>query len=175
MLSNFVTNDAPASTVPALDIAICHIYISPGHNFRGHHGREPSKHEVIEVGSVNCIAGKGLEGDRYFGYEDNYKGQITFFDWDVYRDVCDEIGVHDKDPSVLRRNVITAGIDLNRLIGKRFEIQGIQFEGVEECKPCYWMERALGRGAYAAMEGCGGLRARILTPGRLATTRNRKT
>ncbi|MCC6155559.1 MAG: molybdenum cofactor biosysynthesis protein [Candidatus Hydrogenedentes bacterium] len=153
------------------DVAIHHIYISPGHNFRGHHGREPGTNATIEVDNVCCVAGKGLEGDRYFEYEDNYKGQITFFDWQVYRAVCDAVGVHDKDPSVLRRNVITAGIDLNELVGERFEIQGIRFEGVEECRPCYWMDRALGQGAYSAMEGRGGLRARILSSGHLSRSR----
>ena len=153
------------------NFSIRHIFISPGHNFRGHHGREPSSHEAIEMESVRCVAGKGIEDDRYFGYEDNYKGQITFFDWDVYRAVCDAAGIHDKDPSVLRRNVITSGTELSQLIGKQFEMQGIQFEGTEECKPCYWMDRALGQGAFAAMEGRGGLRARILTTGTLRKTR----
>ncbi|NUM53843.1 MAG: molybdenum cofactor biosysynthesis protein [Candidatus Hydrogenedentes bacterium] len=153
-----------------LDAAVLNIYISPGHNFRGHHGREPSTHEAIEVESVRCVAGKGLEGDRYFGYEDNYKGQVTFFDWNVYRVVCDSLGVHDRTPAALRRNVITAGINLNELIGKRFEIQGIQFEGTDECKPCYWMDRAFCPGAEVAMRERGGLRARILTTGTLART-----
>lgn len=96
--------------------------------------------------SINCVAGKGLEGDRYFEYEGNYKGQITFFDWYVYQSMCDTLGVIDRTPAALRRNVITAGINLNELIGKQFEIQGIQFEGTEECKPCYWMDRAFGPG-----------------------------
>lgn len=170
MLGNIIA-DTPSAPAVKLDVEIRHIYISPGHNFRGHHGREPSTHEAIEVESVRCVAGKGFEGDRYFEYEDNYKGQVTFFDWHVYRAVCDAVGVHDKDPSVLRRNVITMGIDLNELIGKRFEIQGVLFEGVEECRPCYWMDRALGQGAYAAMEGRGGLRARILSSGHLSRSR----
>lgn len=151
---------------------IRHIYISPGHNFRGHHGREPSAHAAIEVESARCVAGKGLEGDRYFGYEEEYKGQITFFDWDVYLDLCRTLGVTDCPPSALRRNVIVEGVELNALVGKRFEIQGITFEGTEECKPCYWMDRAVAPGAEAAMQGRGGLRARILTNGLLRTTAN---
>jgi len=38
--------------------------------------------------------------------------------------------------------VITAGVDLNELIGREFEIQGVRFHGTEECRPCYWMEQA---------------------------------
>lgn len=149
---------------------IRHIYISPGHNFRGHHGREPSAHPAIAVECAHCVAGKGIEGDRYFGYEEEYKGQITFFDWGVYVDLRSALGVTECSPSALRRNVVVEGLDLNALVGKRFEIQGIAFEGTEECKPCYWMDRALVPGAEAALQGRGGLRARILTDGFLRTT-----
>lgn len=149
---------------------IKHLYVSPGHNFRGHHGREPSTHPMLECDAIRCVAGKGIEGDRYFGHEPDYKGQITFFDWAVYQDLCETLHVQDRPPSVLRRNVIVGGLDLGALIGKRFEIQGVQFEGAEECKPCYWMDRAFGPGAEAAMQGRGGLRARILTTGTLRKT-----
>jgi len=146
-------------------ITIRHIYVSEGHNFRGHHGGDPSAHPLVELESARCVAGQGIEGDRYFGYKDDYKGQITFFDWDVYRDLCRTLDIHDKPPAVLRRNVIVEGLDLNALVGQQFEIQGITFEGSEECKPCYWMDRAFGPGAEAAMQGRGGLRARIATSG----------
>lgn len=153
-----------------VNLIVRHIYISPGHNFRGHHGREPSAHAINEVEAVRCVAGKGLEGDRYFGYTTDYKGQITFFDWSVYQRLCNGLDIHHLPPSVLRRNVIVEGVDLNHLIGEQFQIQGVMFEGMEECKPCYWMDRAFGPGAEAAMQGNGGLRARILTTGVLSKT-----
>jgi MOSC domain-containing protein YiiM len=68
---------------------------------------------------------------------------------------------------VARRNVITQGIDLNSLIGKRFTMQDVEFEGICECKPCSWMDYAIAPGAEAALQGRGGLRAKILTDGRL--------
>jgi len=36
---------------------------------------------------------------------------------------------------------------------------------MEECKPCYWMDFAIGPGAEAWLQGRAGLRARILTDG----------
>jgi MOSC domain-containing protein YiiM len=70
-------------------------------------------------------------------------------------------------PSVFRRNVITGGMDLNELIGQEFQIQGVRFRGTEECRPCYWMDQAFAPGANEFLKGRGGLRAVILTDGRL--------
>ena len=117
------------------------------------------------VPEVELIAGQGIAGDRFFGHKEGYKGQITFFDAAVFERLCARFGVFDRDPGVLRRNVLTAGIDLNELIGKEFEVQGILFRGREECRPCNWMETAFAPGAEAAMRGFGGLRAEILTDG----------
>jgi MOSC domain-containing protein YiiM len=147
-----------------------HIFISPGHNYIGHHGREPDAHPVVELESVECVAGQGLRGDRYFGHKVDFKGQVTFFAWEVYEAVRDALGTHDKPPSLLRRNVVTQGVDLGSLVGRSFELQGISFFGTEECKPCYWMDRALTTGAEAALRGRGGLRAIITSSGTLSRT-----
>ena len=110
---------------------------------------------------------QGTPGDRYFDHKKDYKGQITFFAWETYADLCRRFGVTDKNPGVFRRNVITRGIDLNLWIGKEFEMQGVCFEGTQESAPCSWMNQAFCEGAEAAMKGRGGLRARILTDGLL--------
>jgi MOSC domain-containing protein YiiM len=144
---------------------ILHLYISPGHNYFGHHGRDPDAHPTCEVSSIHCFAGRGIEGDRFLDYKGNYKGQITFFAHDVYQDLCRSLGVGDRSPAALRRNVITTGVDLNALIGVSFELQGVQFEGIEECRPCYWMDQGFCPGAEEWLKGRGGLRARILTDG----------
>jgi MOSC domain-containing protein YiiM len=141
------------------------LYISPGHNFFGHHEQPPGEHELIERSKICCVAGRGVEGDRFFDYKDNYKGQITFFSSEVFDELCRHLSVHDKSPGATRRNVITSGVDLNTLIGSEFEVQGIRFTGVAECAPCYWMDNAIAPGAEEFLKGRGGLRARILTDG----------
>ena len=67
--------------------------------------------------------------------------------------------------SAYRRNVLIRGADLTGLIGRDFEIQGVVFRGVAECKPCYWMDGAVAPGAEAWLKGRGGLRAQILNDG----------
>lgn len=144
---------------------VCQLYISPGHNFFGHHEQPPGEHPLIEQAELRCVAGRGVEGDRFFDYKDNYKGQITFFSSEVFGALCRHLGIQDKSPGATRRNVITAEVDLNTLIGIEFEVQGIRFEGVAECAPCYWMDKAIASGAEDFLKGRGGLRARILTNG----------
>lgn len=148
-------------------IRITGIFISPGHNFFGHHQQPAGQHPTLSVKEVACAAGRGLTGDRFFDFKQNYKGQITFFAHEVFADVSQQLGVGEKSPGVTRRNVITQGVDLNALVGRRFVIQGIEFEGVSECSPCHWMNEAIAPGAEMALHGRGGLRARILTDGLL--------
>ena len=151
-----------------MNIKIKALYISKGHDFVGRHGKGRLDHGIEEVNTVECIAGAGLTGDRYFNHKDDFKGQVTFFDWAVYERIRNEFNRPDLEPWIFRRNVITGGIDLNTLIGQRFEIQGVHFEGSEESRPCYWMNEAVADGVEDALKGCGGLRARILSSGNLS-------
>ncbi len=151
------------------------LFISTGHNFFGHHGKPPGEHLLQEVEIIECLAGRGVLGDRFFDYQADYKGQITFFSSEVFEEVCKFLGLRDKNPGAARRNVITSGIDLNSLIGRRFELQGVVFEGICECNPCYWMDSAIGPGAEQALRGRGGLRARILADGSLRVSGDART
>lgn len=146
---------------------IDHCYISPGHNYFSHHGEPPGAHPIVEVDALECIAGSGIRGDRFFDYKKDYKGQITFFAVEVFQELQACFGVWDRAPGVLRRNVITRAVNLDALIGREFEVQGVRFLGTEECKPCYWMDQAFCAGAEAALRGRGGLRAKILSSGTL--------
>lgn len=148
-----------------MNVGIRHLYISPGHNFFGHHDQPAGENPIIEVQRAHCLAGQGIEGDRFCGWKENYKGQITFFAWEVYESLKAECGVEEVPPSVFRRNVITEGVDLNTLIDREFEIQGVRFSGTQECSPCYWMNSAFHPEAETRLKGRGGLRARILTNG----------
>lgn len=150
----------------ALDLmGIRHLYTSTGHNYFGHYGQAPGTHPVVEVSEVRCLAGRGIEGDRFLDFKPDYKGQITFFAYEVYLLLCAEFPGKQVPPSVFRRNVITEGLDLLALIGTEFEIQGVRFFGTGECSPCEWMNQAFGEGAEEFLKGRGGLRAQILSDG----------
>jgi MOSC domain-containing protein YiiM len=152
-------------------VEICHLYISAGHNFVGHHGQPPDTFPMLEVPEVECVAGRGLKGDRYFDHKEDYKGQVTFFSLEVFDDLCGALQVQGIEPWVVRRNVFTRDVDLNKLIGQDFEVQGVRFHGTEESRPCHWMNLAIAPGAQDFLKGRGGLRARILTDGQLRSNR----
>lgn len=144
-----------------------HLFISPGHNYFGHHGQPAGNHPIIEVPEIECVAGCGVKGDRFFNYKENYKGQITFFSHEVFDSMCIALNLSEKSPAAARRNVVTEDIDLNSLIGTDFEIQGVKFRGTAHCKPCHWMDHAFAPGAENFLKNNGGLRAQILTDGKL--------
>lgn len=156
-----------SNTAKSSKIRIAHLYTSPGHNLFGHHGKPAGTHPLVEHGEIRCVAGHGVEGDRFFDYKDNYRGEITFFALEVFEEIRRQLGVTGKHVGLTRRNVITIGVDLNSLIGEEFAVQGVRFFGTEECRPCYWMNEVIGPGAEAALRKRGGLRARILTNGTL--------
>lgn len=145
------------------------IWISPGNDFRGRHGMERAQNGVIPLMAVECVAGMGLRGDRYFGYKPDYKGQVTFFEADVTDQVKSAFGLEQLCSSVFRRNLMVSGVRLRDWVGRRFVFQGVEFEGTEECKPCYWMDKAVASGVedFMKIDARGGLRARILSNGTL--------
>lgn len=153
-----------------LEAEIVHLYVSPGHNYFGRHGQEAAGHATVEVDEVACVAGCGIEGDRFFNFKKDYAGQITFFEMEVYEGLCSQFPLVNKPPGVFRRNILTRGVELRTLIGKEFEVQGIRFLGTQESKPCHWMNEAFAPGAEEALRGKGGLRAQILSDGLLRRT-----
>lgn len=143
------------------------IWISPGNDFRGHHGGSRGENGIVALREVECVAGMGLKGDRYFGYKPDFKGQVTFFDADAVDAVRNYFSLPDLASGEFRRNLIVRGIDLSAWVGRKFLFQGIEFEGSEECKPCYWMDTAVNSGVEEFLKSRfrGGLRARILSDG----------
>lgn len=157
------------SDLPEWQAELLEIWISAGNDFRGRHEKGRLDHGIHSVTEIECVAGLGLRGDRYFGYKPDFKGQVTFFDADAVQAVRDQFSQPELSSSIFRRNLIIRGIDLGAWVGKRFLFQGIDFEATEECKPCYWMDEAVAPGAEEFLKANfrGGLRAKILSDGLL--------
>jgi len=157
-------------------ITIKHIFISPGHNFFGHKkpnvqtitpDKPDAQHRTTDVEAVQAVANMGLEGDRFYGVRPDFDGQVTFFAWEVYALLMAELGLAAEAVVDLRRNIITTGVPLNALIGQEFTIGEVRFQGARHCAPCSWMDASLAPGALKLLKGRGGLRAQVLSDGRL--------
>jgi hypothetical protein len=79
-------------------IRVEHLFISPGHNFLGHHGQPAGEHPIAAVEQSECVAGRGIRGDRFFDYKENYKGQITLFSMEVFDALRRELNLPKAHP-----------------------------------------------------------------------------
>jgi hypothetical protein len=95
-------------------VEICHLYISPGHNFLGHHGREADDYAAVEGSVIERVTGHGIRGDRFFDYKEDYKGQITLFPLEVFDELCAALKLSDCSPvkgrGGLHARILTDGI-----------------------------------------------------------------
>jgi MOSC domain-containing protein YiiM len=143
------------------------IFVSGGHDYWGRHGEGRMQHGIQSVAEVECVAGMGLRGDRYFGVRPNYKGQVTFFDEGVVEEIRTAFKLPKLPASIFRRNLIVRGVNLTQWNGRHFRLQGVEFQGSQECTPCEWMDRVIAPGArdFLGSNFRGGLRAKVVTSG----------
>ncbi len=123
--------------------------------------------DMLPVESVEAVAGKGLDGDRYMSNNGSGKRGITLIQAEHLPAIASLSGHDAVPPALLRRNLVVSGIPLIAFKGRRFRIGEVLLEGTDSCDPCSRMEAALGPGGYNAMRGHGGLCARILEGGTL--------
>ena len=119
------------------------------------------------VDEANGVAGRGLEGDRYFRGEGQFdRGRyvgmdITLIEQETLLDV-------ELDGAASRRNIVTSGVKLNTLVDKRFQLGELVLLGRRLCDPCLHLQRNTRPGIMKALRRRGGLRADILVGGRIA-------
>jgi len=141
-------------------IIIHNIFTSKKHNYFTREKFDIGESPTITHESIICKEGKGLEGDRF----EFSTYPITLFSLEVAEEVCQKMQIQ-LEIKLFRRNIIVSGVHLNSLIGKRFKIDEIEFEGLAHCSPCTWMNAVMGKGTYALMRGRGGLRVKVISGG----------
>jgi MOSC domain-containing protein YiiM len=129
-----------------------------------------SEHEVLPapVGRVRVVAGQGLEGDRNFAPDGAGPGEaITLIAVEGLDGLREDTGIQ-LSHEASRRNVLTRGIDLNALVGKRFRVGDVLCEGVELCEPCNHLQSLTQPGVLRGLVHRAGLRADVLEGGTIA-------
>jgi MOSC domain-containing protein YiiM len=117
----------------------------------------------VPVEEVTADAGLGLRGDRHHG--DQEACDLTLIEEEALGRLAAEHGL-DLSDGTNRRNLVTSGIDLGLLVGRRFRVGEVICEGEKRCEPC---SHLAGLTDQAVLEGLlhTGLRASILGSGRI--------
>ncbi len=117
------------------------------------------------VKEAEAIAGLGLQGDRYAAGRGSFnngmpgKRQVTLVNGIFFKN--SGFGYADS-----RRNIITFGVELARLIGEEFQIGGVRLRGIKYCTPCMRPSDLKGKGNFkTAFYDRGGIIAEILEGG----------
>lgn len=120
---------------------------------------------------VRAVAGRGLEGDRYFAGSGTFSPtpqrpdfEVTLIEWEKVDAFARESGLPFTTAHA-RRNLVTEGVDLNALAGREFRIGGALIRGIRLCEPCNYLAKTSFPETLKGLVHKGGLRAQILKDG----------
>ena len=127
-----------------------------------------SGEEMQDLDSIEVLANKGIVNDRYFNENNDQDIQITFIESENI-DYVNEISSTSVPYIDFRRNIITKGIKLNKLVDKEFLIGNVKIKGHRLCNPCKYLQDKLNiENLVQKLVNIGGLRCEILTDGRIS-------
>jgi hypothetical protein len=117
---------------------------------------------------VRALPGRGLAGDRHVDGRGTFPSglagsALTLIEAEVIESFDPPLGADQH-----RRNVVTRGIELNRLVGHEFTVGPVRCRGMRLCEPCTVMQHYTGRPVLRDLVHRGGLRADILSEDLLA-------
>ena len=128
---------------------------------------------MVALDSVEALPGLGLEGDRYAAGTGTFSPHPRKADFEVTLIEQERIeeyaatAVHPFTAESARRNLVTAGVDLNALVGREFRIGEVVLRGIRLCEPCNYLAKITHPDVLRGLVHRGGLRARIVTGGLL--------
>ena len=122
------------------------------------------------IGSARAVAGRGLEGDRYYeklGTYSNRPGSgraVTLIESEALEALKRDYGINI-EAAQARRNIVTQAVALNHLVGREFTVGAIRLRGMRLCEPCAHLEKLAASGILRSLIHRGGLRAEVLSSG----------
>ena len=119
--------------------------------------------KIREVNSIEVLANQGIIGDRHFKEFNDPYSQLSLIESENIDNYNIKYGLNI--PYIdFRRNIVTKGIRLNDLIGKKFLVGEVELEGIDLCRPCRHLCELLDQDNIIKefLRG-GGLRCQILS------------
>ena len=127
-------------------------------------GISSANNQVIkEVDSIKVLSNKGVVGDRHFkDFNDPYC-QLTLIESENIDYYNAKYGL-DINYVDFRRNIVSQGIKLNELVGKKLFVGNVKVEGIDLCRPCKHLTEVLKQdNIIKEFLRRGGLRCQILS------------
>ena len=118
---------------------------------------------IFEVNAIDVLAKKGIVGDRHFKEFNDPYNQLSLIESENidYYNIKYELNIPYID---FRRNIITKGIKLNDLVGKKLVIGDVELEGIDLCRPCRHLTEVLNQdNILKEFLRRGGLRCKVLS------------
>tara|TARA_B100001121_G_scaffold266862_1_gene249759 strand:+ start:38 stop:484 length:447 start_codon:yes stop_codon:yes gene_type:complete len=131
-------------------------------------GITPNSNQPIrEVDAIEVIANKGVVGDRHFQESNDPYNQLSIIEAENIDYYNIKYGINI--PYVnFRRNIITRGVKLNDLVGKKFSIGKVKLKGIDLCRPCRHLTNMLSQdNILKEFLRRGGLRCEILSSSKI--------
>ena len=119
--------------------------------------------KIKDVNSIDVLANQGILGDRHFQEFNDPYNQLSLIESENIDYYNSKYGLNI--PYIdFRRNIITKGIQLNNLVGKKLQIGKVELEGIDLCRPCRHLSEVLNQdNIIKEFLRRGGLRCQILS------------
>ena len=128
-----------------------------------------SGESTIYVNQAILKRNKGIINDRYYkNFKEKYE-QVTLIESEMISNFNNNIKskFNYKD---FRRNIITTGIDLNKMINKKIQINNVVLKIHQLCQPCRYLQNKLSvDNLVKLLTNKGGVRAEIVQSGIIST------
>ena len=129
------------------------LVVSSGHAFEGRPAEGPRPVRTTTPDAIELVGGHGVVGDRYAGHRAHVDAALTIVAAEAMEAVADELGVPRFDPVLLRRTVVTRGLDVEALRGVDVTLDSgdgpVLLGGRRPAAPCAWMDTELAPGAVS--------------------------
>jgi MOSC domain-containing protein YiiM len=140
--------------------ALTHIHIAPA-----------ASETMKELGEAECIAGRGIVGDRYFKGNGTYSAkpdsrEVSLIEQEVLEALARNDPPLQSGPILLapqehRRNLTVRGVPLNHLVGRRFRVGDVILRGGRLNFPCKYLADLLGKPVMLPLYNRSGLNCSI--------------
>ena len=124
---------------------------------------EMNNKSINEVDSIKVVLNKGILGDRHYkDFNDPYC-QLSLIEAENIDYYNLKYGLNISYVN-FRRNIVTKGVQLNNLVGKKFSIGNVKVEGIDLCIHCRHLTEVLNQSnIIKEFLRRGGLRCQILS------------